>query len=100
MLEQYTLEIFLLNWVMVIVDAALGYRIAPLLVQRGDDADAEPMMTAERIRRLLAVVVALYMFFNCLAYFRDKTGLLIIVSCIVVLDIVFQMIVRWKMGRR
>lgn len=99
MLEQYKLQIFLLNWGLVIVDAALGYRIAPLLVGKAENDATGPTMTAVSVRRLLAFVVALYMFFNCLAYFRDKMGLLAIVSCIVVLDIVFQLVVRWKMGR-
>lgn len=101
MLEQYKLQIFLLNWGLVIVDAALGYRMAPLLVRKveDDDVDVGPAMTAASIRRLLAFVVALYMFFNCLAYFRDKMGLLAIVSCIVILDIVFQLVLRWRMGR-
>lgn len=98
MLEQYKLHIFLLNWGLVIVDAALGYRIAPLLVQRGENADAGPAMTAESIRRLLTFVVALYMFFNCLAYFRGMMLLLAIVSGVVLLDIAFQLIIRWKRG--
>lgn len=101
MLEQYKLQIFLVNWGLVIVDAALGYRLAPLLVRKveTDDSDAGPAMTVENIRRLLAFVVALYMFFNCLAYFRDKMGLLAVVSCIVVLDIAFQLLLRRKMGK-
>lgn len=101
MFEQYKLQIFLLNWGLVIVDAALGYRIAPLLVRKSgvEEVGDGPTRTAESIRRLLAFVVALYMFFNCLAYFRDKMGLLAIVSCVVLLDIVFQLVLRWKMGR-
>lgn len=92
--EQYALHLFLLNWVLVIADAALGYRMAPLLVGKEGGA-----LTAERVRKLLTVVVALYMFFNCLAYFRGMTGLMVIVTGIVILDVVFQLLFRWKMGK-
>jgi hypothetical protein len=97
LMEQYILHIFVMNWVLVIVDAALGYHVAPLLVQMRDKpAENGPQM----IRRLLTAMVALYMFFNCLAYFQGKLLLLLLVSGIVVLDIVFQLGVKWRIGRR
>jgi hypothetical protein len=49
------------------------------------------------VRKLLAGVVALYMFFNCLAYFNDKPLLLLIVTSVIVLDIVCQLMVSRKL---
>lgn len=99
--ERYILHIFLLNWLLIIADAALGYHVAPLLVrmrEEGDD-DGQYGMTMTMIRRLLAVVVALYMFFNCLAYFRVNFIMLLIICVIVILDLLFQCYVRIRSGR-
>lgn len=96
-MERYILHIFLLNWLLVIADAAMGYHVAPLLV-RMRDASIEGGTIM--VRRLLCFVVALYMFFNCLAYFRGNVLLLLLVSGIVIFDIVFQSVVKWKISRR
>ncbi len=96
-MERYIQHIFVLNWVLIIADAALGFHVAPLLVGMRDGSVESG---SQLVRRLLAVVVALYMFFNCLAYFRGNVLLLLLVSGIVVLDIVFQLVVKGKTGRR
>jgi hypothetical protein len=95
-MERYILHIFIVNWVLVIADAVLGYHVAPLLTGMRDGASETG---GQLIRRLLPAVVALYMFFNCLAYFRENLLLLLLVSGIVFVDIAFQLVVRWKIGR-
>lgn len=55
---------------------------------------------AKTIRTMLALVVALYSFFSCLAYFRQKPLLLLIVTAVIVADIVAQIIVSRKMKNR
>jgi hypothetical protein len=95
-MERYILHIFVLNWLLIMADAAMGYLLAPLLVRMREDAAENGV---HLIRRLLPVVVALYMFFNCLAYFRGNLLLLLLVSGIALMDIGFQLFVRWKTGR-
>jgi len=100
LMERYILHIFVLNWVLVIADAAMGYHVAPLLVGMREEPDPEAVdRGAQSIRRLLAFVVALYMFFNCLAYFRGNVLLLLLVSGIIMLDIVFQLMLKWRRRR-
>jgi hypothetical protein len=100
-MDKYIPYLFLINTLLVLVDAALGYFVSPLLLSKmqGDNADSAAWTTGS-IRRLLSAVVALYMFFNCLAYFNNNNILLLIVTGVVVFDIVFQLILRWKMGRQ
>jgi hypothetical protein len=99
-MERYILHIFVLNWLLIIADAALGYHIAPLIVRMGEEPDTEAVERGtQAIRRLLAFVVALYMFFNCLTFFRENVLLLLLVSGIIVLDIAFQLVLKWKRHR-
>ena len=96
---EYVPYLFLLNTLLIIVDAALGYFVAPLMLVRMNDDNGSGGWSTVAVRRLLTIVVAFYMFFNCLAYFGDKNLLLVIVSGVVVFDIAFQLIVRRKMSR-
>ena len=95
---KYITYIFLANTLLVIVDAGLGYFVAPLMLSKksGEQAEASVWGTSS-VRRLLAIVVAFYMFFNCVAYFGGNNILLLIVTAVVVFDIVFQLIVRSRM---
>ncbi|MBT0663295.1 hypothetical protein KI809_03185 [Geobacter pelophilus] len=100
-MEQYIPYVFLGNALLVIVDATLGYFMAPLLLSKMEAAKAESAAwTANSIRKLLSVVVALYMFFNCMAYFGQNSLLLLIVTAVVILDIMLQLVVRWKVRRK
>ncbi|GAM08818.1 hypothetical protein OR1_01092 [Geobacter sp. OR-1] len=97
---KYILQIFLANATLVIVDATLGYFMAPLLVRKiSVEQPGSDVWTTNSIRKLLSAVVALYMFFDCLAYFGDNSMLLLIVTIVVILDIMLQVFVRWKLGR-
>ena len=94
-MEQYHLPIFIINTVMVLVDTALGYHLAPRLLAGVDEPEA--VETGVRTTRsLLPVVVALYMFFNCLGYFQGRTVYLLSVSGLVLVDLVLQLLMRHK----
>ncbi len=83
-----------LNTVLILVDAAIGYHLAPLLMH-GENQDGEVAEVAvQGVRRLLSLMVALYMFFTCLAYARQQQTFLSVVTCIVLLDIAIQLILR------
>ena len=61
-MEQYHVVIFILNTVMILVVTALGYFIAPVLMSgMGEPESIEAGV--HTTRKLLPVVVALYMFF-------------------------------------
>ena len=88
--------IFILNFVLVIGDAAIGYRLAPHLFRlTGGDAD-DAGRGAGFIRRCLSGVVALYMFCNCLAFFRGETLFILLVTGFVAADIVCQLLLGRK----
>lgn len=94
---------FLLNWLLIIADASVGYFVLPLLLpqetvseEQGETADA----SFGRMRHLLSVMVGLYMLVNCYAYFRGETTLLYVVTALLFLDIVVQLVVRHRRGRQ
>ena len=94
-MEQYHLPIFIINTLMVLVDTALGYHLAPRLLAGMDEPEA--VETGVRTTRgLLPAVVALYMFVNCLGYFQGRTVYLLAVSSLVLLDMVLQLWLRRK----
>ena len=94
-MEQYYLPIFILNTVMVLVDTALGYHLAPRLLAGMDEPEAVES-GVRTTRKLLPVVVALYMFFNCLGYFQGRTVYLLAVSGLVLVDMALQLLLRRK----
>lgn len=95
-MEQYHLPIFIFNTLMVLLDAALGYHFAPrLLAGMGEPEDVETGVRTTR--KLLPVIVALYMFFNCLGYFQGRTVYLLSVSGLILVDLVLQLLLRRKM---
>lgn len=99
-MDLYLGYIFALNVALTLVDAAIGYYAAPALTRIAgmDGPDAEG--TVPHVRRLLAAVVALYMFFNCLAFFGQKQWLLFFVSAVLAVDIAAQLIICRKMSSR
>lgn len=99
-MEPYLPFLFIGNIVLTFIDAAIGYHVAPTLALfgGGDEADAE--RTVRGVRKLLAGVVALYMFFNCLAFYNHRPLLLLAVTGVIVLDILAQTMVRGKMSKR
>jgi len=93
--EQYHLPIFIINTVLVLVATALGYHLAPRLLAGMDEPEAVEA-GVRTTRGLLPLVVALYMFFNCLGYFEGRTLYLLGVSGLLVLDMGLQLLMRRK----
>lgn len=100
LLEHALTYIFILNLLLALIDAAIGYHFAPILVRTGP-ADEESLETAAKtVRAMLALVVALYSFFSCLAYYRQKPLLLGVVTAVIVADIAAQLFIGRKMKNR
>ncbi|MFA7060403.1 MAG: hypothetical protein WC156_06245 [Pedobacter sp.] len=94
-MEQYHLPIFMFNILMVLADAALGYYFAPrLLAGMGEPEAVEAGIRTTR--RLLPVIVALYMFFNCLGYFQGRSVYLLSVGGLILVDMALQLLLRRK----
>lgn len=99
--ETLMLTAFSLNIVVILLDASLGYHLAPHLLRlKPQHEDSDPAAVVRSIRRMLTGVVILYMFFNCLAYFRQDTSLMVIVSVLILLDLGGQLYVRYRARRR
>lgn len=97
-MEQFHLPLFLVNTLLVLVDASLGYHFVPRLL--AGLGDPEVFETGVRTTRaLLPAIVALYMFFNCLGYFQAETAYLLLVSGVILADLVLQVFLRRKMSR-
>lgn len=94
-MEQYHLLIFICNTVMVLGVTSLGYHLAPRLMAGMDEAEAAKA-GVRTTRGLLPLVVALYMFFNCLGYFEGRTVYLLGVSGLVLVDLALQLLMRRK----
>ena len=95
-MEQYPLTIFIFNTLMVLADTALGYHLAPRLLAGMDEPEAVEA-GVRTTRGLLPVVVALYMFLNCLGYFQGRTIWLLAVSALLLVDMALQL---WLRRRR
>jgi hypothetical protein len=93
--EQYHLPIFIINTLMVLVDTALGYHLAPRLLAGMDEPEAVEA-GVRTTRGLLPLVVTIYMFFNCLGYFQGRTVFLLAVSGLLLVDMVLQQLLRRK----
>jgi hypothetical protein len=93
--EEYHLPIFICNTVMVLVVTALGYHLAPRLMSDMDEPEAVES-GVRTTRNLLPLVVALYMFFNCLGYFEGRTSYLLGVSGLILVDLALQLLMRYK----
>lgn len=100
-LTSYLPLIFIGNIFLIFLDATIGYHAAPILARLGGrEQSAAGPATIVGVRKLLAAVVALYMFFNCVAYFDQKTGFLLLISVVLLLDIAVQLVVRSKLKSR
>ena len=99
-MSDYLIYLFTVNIFLVFVDATIGYYAAPMLARLGGNDDETTASATRGVRTLLAAVVALYMFFNCLAFFHVKPLLLLLVTGVIVVDIVAQIVLTLKMGRR
>lgn len=99
-MDAYLPYIFISNIMLTFIDATLGYHAAPTLARLGASDEAGAEWATRGVRKLLAAVVALYMYFNCLAFFDQKPLLLLIVTGVIVVDIVAQLMVSGKIRSR
>ena len=99
-MDTVYLYAFVLNVVLALCDASMGYHLAPVIgrVVAGDNEEAE--RTTRVMRKLLSGVVVLYVFLNCIAYSRKSLIFLLVVTAIIVLDMVGQLLVRHKFIRK
>ncbi|HPX62287.1 MAG TPA: hypothetical protein PLN25_11040 [Deltaproteobacteria bacterium] len=88
-MENYYLLLFMLNIVLILADASFGYHMAPAMLSGMSESSAVEA-GVKTTRRLLSLVVALYMFFNCLGYFQQRLAYLLIVSGLVAVDMTLQ----------
>jgi hypothetical protein len=96
-MENYLLPVFIVNFLLVLCDASLGYFIVPYLIRRtARDAD-EARKASRSAPLLLAVAVAVYMFFNCFAFNRQSLLLLLVVAGIILVDVIGQIVVCLRM---
>ena len=96
---------FILNSLLIIGDASLGYFVLPMIFPPKHDEQIEAGTSGDAaaiagLRRMLTVLVLLYMLVNCYAYFREYTILLYIVTALVVLDIIIQLVLRQRRARK
>jgi hypothetical protein len=99
-MESYIFYLFVVNIVLAIGDASLGYHLAPLLGRRGAEDDEEAEKTTRGMRKLLSGVVALYVFLDCLAFSRGSRGFMIIVTLVILLDMAGQLVVMNKLRKK
>lgn len=96
-MDAYLSYIFISNIFLTFIDATIGYCAAPTLARISASDEEGIEWATQGVRKLLAGVVALYMFFNCLAYFNARTTLLLIVTSVIILDIVCQLMVSRRL---
>ena len=103
--QQILLTFFILNWLLVIGDATLGYFLLPRLLPRNSadslpDAAGGSGSAVGGMRRLLAIMVLLYMLANCYAFYQEYSNLLYLVTFILLLDVFAQLLLRGIRLRR
>ncbi|BCS55688.1 hypothetical protein [Geobacter sp. SVR] len=99
-MDQFHLPLFLLNTLLVLLDASLGFFLAPRLLSLFNPDDPEAGASVARsTRRLLPAIVALYMFFNCLGYFQARPAYLLTVCGLILTDLALQLLLRRKARR-
>jgi hypothetical protein len=95
-MENFLLPIFVVNFVLVLCDASLGFFIVPHLLRREARDGDEAGRAGRSAPTLLAVAVAVYMFFNCLAYNRQSMIYLLVVTGLILADLTGQFVVYRK----
>lgn len=98
-MNHYLLPLFILNLLLTLADAAIGYHVAPALMRRFTPDAETAELSVRGMRTMLGGVVALYMFFNCLGYFRQNAVILFAVTGIVLVDMIAQLVVRRRFDR-
>lgn len=98
-MDQHLTYIFVANIFLTFIDATIGYHAAPALVLLVGTDEEQSERTARGVRRLLSLVVTLYMFFNCLAFFDRLPWLLYFTSAVLAVDITAQVFIFRRMTR-
>jgi hypothetical protein len=103
--EEILLAFFIINWLLVIVDASLGYFLMPMVIPRNSPdvvtgSDEGHSAAVVGMRRLLTIMVVLYMTVNCYAYYQKHATLLYVITGIVLVDIIAQLALRRHRTRR
>ena len=93
-------HVFTANIFLIFTDATIGYYAAPALTRLAGGGEDGSERAVRGVRKLLAAVVTLYMFFNCLGFFEQKTWLLYFTSAVLAVDIAAQVIIFRKLDRR
>jgi uncharacterized membrane protein len=99
-MDPFLPYLFIFNVFLTFVDATIGYHTAPVLVRLGAANEEDAEHAVRGVRKLLTGVVALYMFFSCLAFFRGQPTFLLVVTAVIVVDIVAQLVLSRKMRTR
>jgi predicted membrane channel-forming protein YqfA (hemolysin III family) len=99
-MDTLLLPFFIVNLALILVDASVGYYLAPVLFRASGGEPEAAVNGARTIRYLLTGVVALYMFFNCLAFFRHNAPLLLVVTGLILFDLGGQLYIRYRTRQR
>lgn len=91
---------FVANIFLTFIDATIGYYAAPALAALVGGGEEGGEGAVQGMRRLLSFVVALYAFFNCLAYFDCISWLSYFISGVLAVDITAQLVIYRKMTSR
>lgn len=91
---------FVLNIFLTFIDATVGYHAAPALSRLAGVRRDGTESAVRSVRALLTGVVALYMFFNCLAFFDGTTWLMYAVSAVLAVDIAAQLVILSRVSSR
>ena len=94
--DSLLLPLFLLNTLLIIIDASFGYHLAPRLLRGLGDPETSGQAVG-LTRALLSAVVALYMYINCRGYYQDRPSFLLAVLVLVLADMLLQ---KWLVSRR
>jgi hypothetical protein len=87
--------LFVVNLLLTLMDASVGYHLAPVLVRMRLDEEGEPMVQPRTLRSFLGVVVALFTFVNCSGYYRGSMILLQVLAVAILLDMAI-MLLLWR----
>lgn len=99
-MDHYFTYIFVGNIFLIFIDATIGYHAAPAIALLAGGEEEGAQRALHGVRKLLAWVVALYMFFNCLAFFDQISWLLYFTTAVLAVDIAAQTIILRKMRGR
>jgi len=92
--------LFVVNLLLTLADASLGYHLAPVLVSMRLDEEGEPFVPPQSLRRFLGVVVGLFTLLNCIGYFGENRVLLMVLTAAILLDMVIMVVICRRIVKR